>query len=253
VTNSASLAAWESEYALRVVHSVNELRNFMGLSIPALRDRLEEVGWKVGLDTLNGILSTKKRKSFSVGEIFSFASALRVPPEFILLGLPSAEDLPESPMLPDASVSGALRWLRGASDSVLRGSYLNPLETYARLLADIRRENAIWHLGGEARVRDEPGGSVRTIDYLIDRMRAQLDHWLANMTAGALVPQLPEPPASLRPYLERLEYPDAPIADLLDERTVRVVGEDMDRLEAAQREFERLKAASDGPSTNAAE
>lgn len=84
---------WERERTGLVVASINAVRIERGMTVKALRDRLEELGWKVSLPTLNGMLSAKKRGSISVAEVEVIARALEVPPAYLVLGLPQRNPL----------------------------------------------------------------------------------------------------------------------------------------------------------------
>jgi hypothetical protein len=91
--------AWESELANRIVDSINAVRNARDMTVKVLSERLEYFGWPVGLATLNGILSAKKRASFSAAELMTFGRALNVSPTYLMLGLPFASELPEGRLL----------------------------------------------------------------------------------------------------------------------------------------------------------
>ncbi|WP_270353256.1 hypothetical protein [Microbacterium testaceum] len=252
MTTHESLGDWERAYARRVVDAINQIRGRLGLSIPALRTRLSEVGWDMGLDTLNGILSSKKRKAFTVGETLCFASALRVPPEFLLLGMPLASELPTSPFAPRASVPDALHWFRGTPDSVYEGSVLQAMERQARTLDDLRRENAIWEITGEPRLweRGTTREEVPAVHQLLDLLRTDRQRWRAELERGAMVPELPELPSSVTQIVDSgAPMPTEPLRDLLDARTIDVVRSDLDRWERAG----RMRAKFDDTSTHASE
>lgn len=249
------LPHWDREFALRIVQSVNRLREMADWSIPTLRTRLKAVGWEVSIDTLNGILSTKKRKSFSIGEVLSFANAFGVPPEFLLLGLPSMADLPEQPVLGSPAVVDVFRWYRGIKRSVYDGSALSPLERYARILDDLERENAIWHINGEARTIDtRPGRSVNAVAWYIDKLRDHLAYWSSLLGAGVLAPDLPPIPVDLAPYLEPgAAAPESAIEGLLDPRIIAEVESDMDRWAAAKADVDRMGGPQGGEAADSAQ
>lgn len=79
---------WEQGQANILVDCINSLRDQQGLTVKALSERLIDFGWPVGLGTLNGILSGRKRSSFSYGELVAFAQALSVPLAYLLIGMP---------------------------------------------------------------------------------------------------------------------------------------------------------------------
>jgi hypothetical protein len=253
---TSTLADWDRAYALRVVSGVNALREYFGLSIPGLRERLVEAGWPVSVETLNGILSARKRRSFSVGEILCFARAFDVPPEFVLLGLPSSDDLPGPPLLDHPSVADTLRWMQGRNNSVYVGSPLSVLERYARILAELRRQNAVWEISGKE-PRDErpgpPGTRQSRVATLIDELVSHLEYWLDCISSGILVPDLPDVPASLAPFMTGDgNRPLAPISGLVDDDLRDIVRRDFERLAAAQSDIDRMRS-HDGTAADPAE
>ncbi|NOJ59736.1 helix-turn-helix transcriptional regulator [Arthrobacter sp. 260] len=134
---------WEAAHANLIVDSVNALRDDQGLTIRDLVVRLDEFGWPVGVATLNGILSGRKRTSFSVGEVYAFASALQVPPAYLLLGMPYASELSMSPSaeLPMPLVD-AYDWLTGNQSD---GPF-DSLRNYNRFLRTVVWQNALQHV-----------------------------------------------------------------------------------------------------------
>ncbi len=243
------LATWERQYALRLVESVNTLRLRYGWSIPKLVEKLGEVGWTVTKDTLNGILSTKKRRSFTVGEVLCFARVFEVPPEFLLLGLPSMADLPRSLVLENPTVIETFRWYRGHSESVFVASHLDPLVHFSHWLRELERENAIWYITGKPRTTTERpyGDEVRVVDQLLRRLRRHLGYWSANLEAGRLAPDLPQLPQELADLLqEGAPGPDEPIEVLLTDSMLDATERDMRRSEEAQADVDRMKEARDG-------
>lgn len=257
MTTSENLGDWDRLFALRTVEGVNRLRARLGLSIPALRDELAAKGWDLGIDTLNGILSSKKRKSFTVGEMLCFAAALQVPPEYLLLGLPSVEQFPTSPFAPHASTLDAFRWFRGTSESVYSGSLLHYVALYSRRYEDLRRENAIWHINGEPRlVETRPTGwEIPAVHDLIESMRRLRQQWVSELERGTLLPDIPILPRSLEEVVadSGRPLPDAPLQDLLDDKILAVVNADMDAWADAKRHVERMDARANGQAADTAE
>lgn len=125
---------WEAGQADLVVESINELRESQNLTIKDVAQRLGDFGWPVSTSTLLGILSGKKRTSFSTGEILAFASAVNVPPLSLLLGLPAAQGYPMAP--------GDVR----SSTNLDRFEWVTGGRHYAPELVDTEVEKAVWDL-----------------------------------------------------------------------------------------------------------
>lgn len=191
---SQDLRAWEKAYSDRIVASVNAVREWRGLTIRELAEKLSAAGWAVSLDTLNGILSSKKRSSFSVGEIFVFARALEVPPAFLLLGLPSAHNLPAGPMLPgfDATNVGGYLWIADAGFHPSRGGYMGLLPRYAERLDFAMWQNALWlTAGGEHdQIRD-------TLQEALGELLHTRNRWGEAAASGYATPELPPLPEAI--------------------------------------------------------
>lgn len=156
VTTTGNLKEWEREHALRIRASVNKLRERRGWSISRLRDELERYGWDISLNTLNGVLSSQKRSSFTTGEVLTFAAALEVSPTYLLLGLPDTSDFPSSPIAPDPDVSSMWGWLSGRGfRGALAPMYFGPLEKFAEAVSYARWHNALWLASGGSVGADE--------------------------------------------------------------------------------------------------
>lgn len=138
------LRAWEAQHARLVVDSVNAVRNARGMTIRDLATALEGLGWPVGLSTLNGILSARKRQTFTVAEVLAFARAIDVSPLTLLLGIPVTDRLPEGSVLPDDARSSvaALRWAIGQTpDGQRRDDPAATLAAYSEALSLVMRRN----------------------------------------------------------------------------------------------------------------
>lgn len=239
------LKDWEAEYTDRVVLSVNAVRRARGWAIWQLRSELEAQGWALSVDTLNGILSSRKRKSLSVGEVLCFAAALEVPVEFLLLGLPEVQDLPRHGPVPDPAVTSALRWMRGYSDSVYVYPVMHWLTAYGDLLSDLRSENAIWEITGGARERYGSSESEESlIEWLFSRIADLRREWQTHIEAGAFLPLIPELPPELVPFIDGdAPPPSEPIRELLDRETLEAARADLTRVAAARAEVSRMERA----------
>jgi transcriptional regulator with XRE-family HTH domain len=155
---------WEAGQADLVVAAINELREDQNLTIKDIAQRLGEFGWPVSTSTLLGILSGKKRTSFSTGEIFAFAAAVNVPPLSLLLGLPAADGYPMTPVsaLPSANLD-RYEWVTGirhyAPDLIdtevaegawgLASTELAEMRQYAHALRTARWQNSILSVANE--------------------------------------------------------------------------------------------------------
>lgn len=191
-SNPTSLREWEAEYTGRLVDSINTMRKRHGWSIDQLRGRLAEVGWELSIDTLNGILSARKRKSFSVGELFAFSRALLVSPTYLMTGLPSVEPIPSGPMFPGfhSSVTDVYTWVTDGELHILGGSYIAQFGQYARRLEDARWQNAWWLVSAP----DDPeaGTNLRACIGTIHNMRLRWRDSLADFNVPDLPPLPPE-------------------------------------------------------------
>lgn len=257
-TSGLELADWERAYAARVVDAVNAIRNELGLSVRALRDRLESLGWSIGIDTLNGILVSKKRRSFSVGEVFTFSRALEVPPIYLMLGLPISADLPVGAALERGELDRVLRWVEGLSSSIVTGTPISPMTLYSRYLDDLRYENARWKVTGEEReTYGSPPGAPGRVSRLVEKIAAHRASWELWIEEGRyLTPELPELPAALSPYIQGariVSLPEAPIEALLDDEILSTVSADLERMRMAQWEVDRMKASLDGKAADSPE
>ena len=104
----------ERELADMTVDTVNALRNTRGFTIKDLAERLGDYGWPVSVATLTGILSGRKRGSFSIAETMAFARALNVSPTYLILGLPSHESMPASDLFGSEHDIGSIAaWFAG--------------------------------------------------------------------------------------------------------------------------------------------
>lgn len=266
-SSPASLKNWEAEYADRLVDSINVLRERYGWTIPRLRTELTSYGWSPSLETLNGILSAKKRKAFSVGEIFAFARALNVSPTYLMAGLPLSAPLPGGPLLPEADVVSAYSWVTDTELHIVGGSALGTFRHYAHAMNYAKWHNALWEAG---RPSEYLVGDLRDLAY----RRRQWKLYAEQFN----VPEVPELPAELRP-LRLDEWVD-------DERSVRnrdaehgpfipdglnldemlPLGESfsgpawmetaryyIERVDAARDELDRLKARGEGGSPSDAD
>lgn len=71
--------ARERAEALGIIDTINRERGARGYSLREFADVLEQAGWPIGFGTLAGVLSGRKRQSFGVTELRTFAEALDVP------------------------------------------------------------------------------------------------------------------------------------------------------------------------------
>jgi len=97
-----------------VVDSVNTLRSSGDFTIKEMAARLAHYGWPVSVATLTGILSGRKRGSFTIAEVMAFARALNVSPLYLILGLPKHANLPAGPLFGDERDIGSVAaWFEG--------------------------------------------------------------------------------------------------------------------------------------------
>lgn len=266
-SNPRPLKDWEAEHADRIVDAINALRERYGWTIPRLRGELAPFGWTPSLETLNGILSAKKRKAFSIGEILAFARALKVSPTYLLTGLPLGAPLPEGPLLPDSDVVSAFSWITDAELHIVGGSALGTFAKYASAMNYAKWHNALWVAG-------------RPSEFLKDDLRDlayRRQQWRA-FDQRFNVPELPALPAELEPlrldeWVDKLDEDDRrrgagpwiPIG--LDIDALLPLGESfsgqewmatardyIERMDAARDELARLKARGErGEAADAAE
>ncbi len=250
------LKDWEAEHANRVVAAINMLRERYGWTIPRLRSELAPYGWEPSLETLNGILSAKKRKAFSVGEIFAFARALRVSPTYLITGLPLGAPLPEGPLLPEADVVSAFSWVTDAELRIVGGSALGTFAKYASAMNYARWHNALWMAG-------------RPSEYLVDDLRDlafRRKQW-RSYAEQYNVPEVPDLPVELEPlrldeWVDRRDpdvdhgfIPEPAVPGGIDIFSMLPLGESFSgqawmetardyiaRMDAASAELDRLKA-----------
>ncbi|KXC05760.1 helix-turn-helix domain-containing protein [Microbacterium hominis] len=259
MTNPLPLKDWEREYALRIRGSVNELRRRRGWSIARLGDELRKLGWSLSLDTLNGMLSSTKRSSFTVGEVMTLAAALNVAPTYLMLGLPSTEDLPASEVIPSPDVATVWGWVSGRGfRGALEPAYFGPLDKYAEALTYARWHNALWIES------DGAFGQTALQQDLVEIANSRA-RWSDYVAAGYDVPDVPELPAVLVDAIAALENVApgrsvehvtlGPFAGLSDEHWLQAA---RDYIEAYRRsEFERSRllelGGNDAPAANSAE
>lgn len=112
-------ARFEREWTAQIVQSINFVRSQQGLTVKDLALRLRSLGWPVSDATLSGMLSGNKRTSVSIAELTVFARALSVAPLYLILGLPTASELPEHKTWNSHNdVYGVAAWFTG-----VRGPY----------------------------------------------------------------------------------------------------------------------------------
>lgn len=156
VENKDAWKQWESEQADQVVDSINRLRDFQGLTMKDMALKLREFGWPVSDNTLLGILSGRKRTSFTLGEVQAFASALNVPPLYLMMGLPVAAGCRVSPLHAETassveryqSLTGGPGWSgRPGEDAytsgVMAATTLGNLRRYAHAMQILRWQNSL--------------------------------------------------------------------------------------------------------------
>ncbi|WDM42534.1 helix-turn-helix transcriptional regulator [Microbacterium luteolum] len=251
-----SLKDWEAEHADRIVAAINQLRERYGWTIARLREELAPYGWTPSLETLNGILSAKKRKAFSVGEIFAFARALRVSPTYLITGLPLGAPLPEGPLLPEADVISAFSWVTDAELHIVGGSALGTFAKYANAMNYAKWHNALWMAGRPSR-------------YLVDDLRDlafRRRQW-RSYAEQFNVPEVPDLPAELEslrldewvdtrdPDVDRGNSSEFGLPVGMDLDALLPLGESfsgqawmmtardyIDRMDAARAELDKLKA-----------
>lgn len=266
------LKEWEAEHSIRLVDSINALRERYGWTIPRLRNELAPFGWAPSLETLNGILSARKRKSFTVGEVFAFARALKVSPTYLISGLPLGSALPEGPVLPDPDVVSAFTWITDAELHIMGGSALGTFAKYAEAMNYARWHNALWMVA--------PGRDVRA-DRLLDDLRDlafRRKEWRRYAEAFN-VPEVPPLPVELEQlklddWIDRRD-PDAdghdgsavafpkglsiqdklPLGEAFSgTEWMNTAREHIERMDAARAELERLEARGQrGATTDPAE
>lgn len=241
---SIGLKDWERQHALRVVAAVNSLRDQHRLTIPALRDRLDALGWSVSLETLNGILSSKKRGAFTAGEIFAFARALDVSPALLLAGLPSGEDLPAGAVLEDVDSVSVYQWITDAEARQLTGSPFSNFAIYAERMALTRWHNALWiasdgELGRGVMIHD-----LRALASLRRR-------WREDLESGYALPPVPALPSGLS-TLRLDDWTDdirveSPIPNFSDGRILRLAEAFVAGRRAAESTYERFRGPLSRP------
>lgn len=191
-SGARDLKDWEAEHADRIVTAINQLRDRYGWTIPRLGVELALFGWEPSRETLNGILSGRKRKSFSVAEVFAFARAFRVSPSYLLAGLPDATDLPAGPLVPQRDVASVFDWVSDREFRALGGSPATVLVKYAEHLGMARWHNALWCVAPERFVGGSLVESLKLIALERERWRDYADNGFHVPSLPALPPELVE-------------------------------------------------------------
>jgi hypothetical protein len=257
-----AIKTWEREHAMRVVASINATRDRLGWTIPTLRGELVKLGWNISTETLNGILSAKKRGSFSVGEIFAFARALGVAPIFLLLGMPDGSDLPAGPLMADEpDIASAYQWIADAEVRVLDSSPLALFARYSEHLTLTKWHNALWIESGGSLGKSSMEEDLRQLIFWRGR-------WRHYAESGYFVPDLPAlPPALAALDLDNLSDPPQltkPLADFSGSHWTGMASAYWAGIQAAEKnmrenkeELERMLlqagGAQSGSTTNPAE
>jgi hypothetical protein len=238
-----TLKDWEREYANRIVDSINTLRERRKWTIPRLREELASNGWSVSVETLNGILSARKRGAFSVGEIFAFARALDVSPLYLMNGLPASDPLPEGPLLPDSDVVSTYEWLFDSQQRILDGSAIGFMPEYAKAVSLAKWHNALW-LASDGRY----GKEYLAQDIAeIARLREQWREYDAPRWNVPKLPPLPDALAGLDDGPSRLPTRSAPWVELSGDAWMQTARDYVSRMDARRAELDRLENAGRGP------
>lgn len=94
---------YERGFAAQVIENVRYFKKRGRLTAQVLADRVTAAGWPINVNTINGMLGSKKRASISVTEWLALARALGVPPMALLVPLfeqKQVEAYPERDLLP---------------------------------------------------------------------------------------------------------------------------------------------------------
>lgn len=256
MTTQQSLQAWDKAYADRVVESVNSIRALSSITIPRLRDLLEECGWSVSVDTLNGIFSSRKRKSFTFGELLALSRALKVTPMYLFLGLPSAEPLTSGPVLDSGEILDVYRKLSDTGD-------LWPVRKVASALANLEWQNALWVVRGIDPEPDETEPYSSTMDGplhwdfapydAIEYFAFQYRMWIQQAESSPLSPRVPPLPKALRPHISVrgrvLGMPKKPLEGLLSDAVLTKANRHVMDMRAAQARLDELRALEERESS----
>lgn len=255
MTTEQSLQAWDKAYADRVVESVNTIRAISSITIPRLRDLLEEYGWSASVDTLNGIFSSRKRKSFTFGELLALARALDVTPMYLLLGLPSAEPLASGPVLASGEILDVYRELAGDTSEGAPDDGLWAVRRVASALASLEWQNALWIVRGVDPRLDETEPYASGLDGLvhwdfapydaIERLAFRYRMWIQQAEVSPFTARVPPLPKALRGHISDrglvLDMPRKPLEGLSSDAVMARAERHVIDMRAAQARLDELK------------